>query len=74
MDSAVSLRRLSLKLDTAGNVLSASDAPGSLFGFPPSRLVGRNVREFLDCFAGLPVRGGPQGLDVEHVLEAMVHR
>lgn len=138
---ALNLRRLSVKVDATGTVLSVSDTPASLFGcgarasasagsvlicflrflylasfglawpallginlpcwvslgrrrylhcqprgrrapppeigprrFEPSSLLGRGLGSFVDVFAGLPEKGGPGGLDMERVLDAMARR
>jgi hypothetical protein len=67
-------RRVSLRIDAHGDILSVSDTPAQLFGFKPQLLVGRNLSNCLDIFTGLPNTGGAQGLDMEHVLTELVHK
>jgi hypothetical protein len=71
---ALNSRRLSLSIDSCGNILEVGDSPASVFGFAPSLLLGRNIAECVDIFRGLPERDGPQGLDIEHLLTALVHK
>lgn len=71
---ALNERRLVLSLDNQGNVLDTASSSSSLFGFKPSLLVGRNLSECVDLLSGLPVTGGAHGLDMEHVLTALVHK
>ncbi len=54
--------------------MEVSPSPAHLFGFRPSMLEGRNLRECLDVFHQLPISNGPRGLDVEHVLAALVSK
>eukprot|EP00882_Tetradesmus_deserticola_P019742 GHRQ01021276.1.p1 GENE.GHRQ01021276.1~~GHRQ01021276.1.p1 ORF type:complete len:129 (+),score=39.66 GHRQ01021276.1:87-473(+) len=72
--NALSSRRISLSLDSCGNILGVGDFPATVFGFPPAVLLSRHISECVDVFRGLPERDGPQGLDTEHVLTTMVHK
>lgn len=71
---ALNDRRVSLHIDARGVVLDISNTPQSTFGFKPSILVGRNLHDIIDVFHNLPVIGGADGMDMEHVVNAMVHK
>jgi hypothetical protein len=68
------MRRLSVRVDPSGTVLSASPSPASLFGFDPTGLAGQSVGTFIDVFEGLPERGAKDGADLEQVLETLGRR
>jgi hypothetical protein len=72
--AALNSRRLSLSIDSCGNILDVGDSPAAVFGFQPSLLLGRNISECVDIFRGLPQREGAQGLDIEHLLTTLVHK
>jgi hypothetical protein len=72
--AALNSRRLSLSIDSCGNILEVGDSPLGVFGFQPSLLLGRNISECVDIFRGLPERDGAQGLDIEHLLTTLVHK
>lgn len=67
-------RRLSLHIDNRGNITSVSDSPALVFGFRPTSLVGRNLSHVVDVFEGLPETGGVDGMDMQQLLMAFVHR
>jgi hypothetical protein len=71
---ALNDRRVTLRIDAHGTIEAVSDTPAHIFGFQPTKLIGRNLSECLDIFNGLPTTGGPQGLDMEHVLTELVHK
>lgn len=63
-----------MRISPQGNVLEISNASPRVFNFRPELLVGRNLSECLDVFRGLPKTGGPQGLDMEHVLARLIQK
>lgn len=67
-------RRVSLHIDNRGNITSVSDSPALVFGFRPTSLVGRNLSHVVDVFEGLPETGGVDGMDMQQLLMAFVHR
>lgn len=70
--NALHSRRLSVKLDSKGTILEASDTPQFVFGFKPAVMVGRNLGHCLDIFTGVPESGDEQGVDMQHLLAVMV--
>lgn len=71
---ALHLRRLSLAINNVGAITSVSDAPACLFGLKPAALLGRPLSHCVDVFRGLPAEGGPDGVDMHHLLTELVHK
>jgi hypothetical protein len=67
-------RRITVSIDPQGNVLEVSNSPKVVFGFRPSRLLGRNLNNVINIFEELPVSGGKDRMDMEHVLLVMLQK